>query len=74
MRRDKGGLLMVDVVKRFVCDACKKSVCVQESENVPSWTISTEIGDLCPSCSNAWENYKKSFIEKMRKENGESII
>ena len=65
---------MVDVVKRFVCDACKRTVCVADSENVPSWTTSTEIGDLCPSCSNAWETYKKSFIEKMRKENGEAII
>lgn len=65
---------MVDIVKRFVCDACRRQVCVTESENVPSWTTSTEIGDLCPSCTNAWENYKRSFVEKMRKENKESLI
>lgn len=65
---------MVDIVKRYVCDACKKSICVDESSNCPSWTIKTEIGDLCPSCSNAWENYKASFVEKMRKENGESLL
>ena len=65
---------MVDVVKRYICDACKKTTCVAESDNIPSWTTKTEIGDLCPSCSTAWDNYKKSFIEKMRKENGEAII
>ena len=65
---------MVDIVKRFSCDACKKTVCVTESENVPSWTTSTEIGDLCPTCSNAWENFKKSFVERMRMENKEDLL
>ena len=65
---------MVDIVKRYICDACKRTVCVTESENVPSWTVKSEIGDLCPSCSNAWENYKKSFIERMRLENKENVI
>ena len=64
---------MVDIVKRYVCDACRKEVCVKDSDNVPSWTTSTEIGDLCPSCSNAWENYKKSFVERMRLENKEVL-
>ena len=44
------------------------------SENVPSWTVGTEIGDLCPTCSYAWENYKKSFVEKMRLDNKEALV
>jgi len=65
---------MVDIVKRYTCDACKKTVCCADGNNIPKWTVETEVGDLCPSCSNAWENYKKSFIERMRKENGESLL
>ena len=65
---------MVDIVKRYVCDACGKQACTAESDNIPSWTVKTEIGDLCPSCSNAWENYKKSFIEKMKIANNKEII
>ena len=65
---------MVDIVKRYKCDVCRKEVCVTESENVPSWTIETEVGDLCPSCSNAWSEFKKSFVERIRKENKESLI
>ena len=65
---------MTDIVKRFTCDACGKSVCVKESDNVPSWTVPTEVGDLCPSCDSAWESWKSSFVERMKKENGESLI
>ena len=65
---------MVDTVKRYTCDACLKSTCVTESENVPSWTVKTEIGDLCPNCLSAWETWKTSFVERMRKESGESLI
>lgn len=65
---------MIDIVKRFKCDACGKEVCCSDSKNVPSWTVSTEVGDLCPSCSNAWENHKQSFIERMRKENGANLV
>ena len=58
---------MIQIVTQYQCDACKKSMCMsEENPNVPSWTVKTEIGDLCPSCSKAWENYKQSFIEKMR--------
>ena len=64
---------MVNIVKRYVCDACLRELCVAESENIPSWTTSTEVGDLCPACSNAWENHKKSFIERMRIESGKEI-
>ena len=65
---------MIDEVKRYICDACGKQVCVKNSENIPTWTVESEIGDLCPSCSTAWENYKSSFIEKMRKENGKDLV
>lgn len=68
-------------VIRYTCDACGKELCLISKDGNPkplptnpAWTIKSEVGDLCPSCSNAWENYKKSFIERMRKENGKSII
>lgn len=64
---------MISIVTQYKCDACRKSVCVSDSDNVPSWTTKTEVGDLCPSCSRSWENYKQSFIEKMRIENKEDL-
>lgn len=60
-------------VKRYICDACKKTVCVGEDEILPDWE-KTEMGDLCPSCKRAWDNYKQSFVEKMRIDNKESVI
>ena len=67
---------MIDIVKRYTCDACNKSVCVDddENENIPAWTVNTEVGDLCPTCYSAWESWKSSFIERMRKENGGSLV
>lgn len=65
---------MVDIVKRYTCDACKKSVCCTDGDNVPAWTVHTEVGDLCPNCFSAWETWKHDFIERMRKENGESLL
>lgn len=65
---------MIDIVKRYQCDACLKEVCVHESDNIPSWTTSTEIGDLCPACSTAWDSYKASFITNMRKANKEDLV
>lgn len=64
---------MVDIVKRYICDACGRESCTGESDNIPSWTVKTEIGDLCPSCATAWENMKQSFVEKMRLANGKEI-
>lgn len=37
---------MVDIVKRYTCDACKKTVCCADGGNVPKWTVETEVGDL----------------------------
>ncbi len=65
---------MTDIVKRYTCDACGESVCVADDKNVPSWTVNTEIGDLCPSCASAWESWKSSFVERMRKENGGNLV
>ena len=64
---------MVQKVKRYSCDACRKVDCVSEEQILHEWKIGTEIGDLCPSCSRAWENYKSSFLEKMRMDNGADI-
>lgn len=57
---------MIDIYKRYRCDSCGEEEFVSESENIPGWTISTEVGDLCPECYNAWELHKKKFVEKMR--------
>ena len=71
---------MIKVVTLCKCDACKKEVpidiCPDEDEpKLPGgWIKETEIGDLCPSCAEAWKNYKKSFIEKMRMDKKEDII
>ena len=65
---------MIDIVTRYTCDACHKTFCAHnEMDEAIGWAEKTEVGDLCPSCSNAWENYKQSFIEKMRIENKESL-
>ena len=64
---------MQDIVRRYICDACFKEECVNEGAVKEDW-VKTEIGDLCPVCARAWDNYKKSFVEKMRKDNGESLI
>ena len=64
---------MQDIVKRYICDACRREECVSKDSEKEDW-IKTEIGDLCPSCARAWENYKSSFVEQMRKEHGEDVV
>ena len=64
---------MIGIVKRYVCDSCKKVVCVDPEAEAEGWTR-TEVGDLCPSCVTAWENYKESFVVQMRKENKQSVM
>ena len=64
---------MVDMVKRYVCDVCKKQLCVDVEVDAFEWE-KTDIGDLCPACARAWKDYKESFLIKMRKESGESLI
>ncbi|SFU32932.1 hypothetical protein [Butyrivibrio sp. INlla21] len=65
---------MIDTVVRQTCDVCGKHECVANSENVPSWTIPSEVGDLCPSCARAWEEHKADFLIRMRKENGKDLV
>ncbi len=65
---------MVEEVRLITCDACRKSVKLEDPKYPDNWLINTEIGDLCPSCSNAWSNYKRSFVEKMRLESKEAVI
>lgn len=57
---------MVDIVKRYKCDVCGDEVCVKEDANIPTWTIKTEIGDLCPDCALAWDECKRAFKERMK--------
>ena len=64
---------MIDIVKRYICDSCKKQVCVGTEEEVLGWE-QTEVGDLCPVCARSWAELKSSFIVRMRKENGEALV
>ena len=64
---------MIGLCKRYICDSCKKQECV-DPEGVAEGWVTTEVGDLCPSCARAWDNFKESFIERMRKDNGESLL
>lgn len=61
---------MIDQVRRYMCDACGEIMCLDDKADIyeSGWQIGSEIGDLCPSCKNAWTNYKQSFVERMRLE------
>ena len=63
---------MVDICKRYTCDACRKEAFThKDSEDYPAgWSRDESIGDLCASCASAWVNFKSSFVTKMRKDNG----
>ncbi len=63
---------MIEIVKRYVCESCGKQEFVQPDSEAAEW-MTTEIGDLCPVCSRAWSNYKESFINRMRKDNGKPL-
>lgn len=65
---------MVKHVNQYCCDLCRKKVNEEDIKDLTKWTLGTEVGDLCPSCSTAWANFKQSFIEKTRMENGEKIL
>ena len=64
---------MIQRGTRYICDACRKEFFIQEGGENKEWT-EAEGWDLCPSCSRAWDNFKESFIERMRKDNGESLV
>lgn len=63
---------MIDTVKRYICDSCMKQECVEPDAEAEGW-IHTEVGDLCPSCARAWDNFKTSFVDRMRKDNGQDL-
>jgi hypothetical protein len=65
---------MIKVVKRYECNACKKVETCGPEEILEGWSPDTEVGDLCPSCARSWESYKKSFIDKMRIDNGAELV
>ena len=65
---------MIENVRKYTCDACGKSVDMNEGDNIPKWTEKTDVGDLCPSCANAWETWKKDFITRMRVENHKPVV
>lgn len=67
---------MIKAVNLITCDACKKKIELDSDNKIipDGWTNSGDLGDLCPSCSTAWNNLKQSFIEKMRMNSKESII
>ena len=64
---------MVGIVKRYICDACHRESCVGQNEENKEW-VKTPDWDLCPSCARAWENYKQSFVDQMRKVNKENVV
>ena len=66
---------MVDIVKRYICDICEKTCCVnKDADDSLSWCTPTELGDMCPDCLRAWEENKESFITRMKKENGKDLV
>lgn len=66
---------MVDVVRRYICDVCESSFCVDTSADESlAWTVKTEVGDLCPDCERAWEELKESFITRMKKEHRKDLV
>ena len=65
---------MVEEVKKYTCDACGESKDMANSSQVPSWTVKTDVGDLCPKCASAWETWKHDFIECMRVKNGKPVV
>ena len=63
---------------KLTCDVCGKEVHIPESdlEEIGShgWRFGSEIGDLCPTCSLQWEDWKSTFVVKIRKEAKGDII
>ena len=64
---------MIEDVRKYKCDACKKEDSAKPGEALPNWTVGSEVGDLCPTCTRAWTEMKNSFLVRMRKDNGEAL-
>lgn len=55
---------------KMTCDVCGKVAFVSEETEDPSeeWMFDTEVGDLCPLCRLQWNDWKTTFVTKIRKE------
>ena len=68
---------------KFICDVCSKHYFVETGVHEPSrgieesdvekaenagWKFGTEVGDLCGNCALQWEDWKSTFVQKIRKE------
>ena len=60
---------MVVKTLKYECDCCGELAFMPEdSKEAPQgWRSNTEVGDLCPTCCNSWEQFKESFKQRMRK-------
>lgn len=62
---------------KITCDCCRKVVFCDKDEldkEVEKWKIGTEVGDLCPMCANQWEDWKSTFLTKIRKETKGAVV
>ena len=55
---------MVETLKNYICDICHDQVAISDSENIPSWTTKTDIGDLCPTCYGKWIKHVNAFLKE----------
>lgn len=62
---------------KITCDCCRKVVFCDNNDidrEADKWKFGSEIGDLCPTCANQWQDWKSTFVEKIRKETKGSIV
>ena len=55
---------MVETFKNYICDICSDQVAISDSENIPSWTTKTDVGDLCPKCYSKWVKHVNAFLKE----------
>lgn len=55
---------------KMTCDVCGRVEFVEENgiDNSEEWEVDTEVGDLCPCCKLQWNDWKTTFVTKIRKE------
>lgn len=60
---------MVSRVLKYQCDCCGDMAFLPENstEAPEGWKTNTEVGDICQTCSNSWEQFKESFKQRMKK-------
>lgn len=57
---------MVEITKKYTCDICGMLLVLGVNDNIPDWTHHTEVGDLCPTCTELWEEHKKDFLKRYK--------